>query len=75
MAESVDFEWKHIVLELMNQYARRTQGSFIENKVNLTNQQMDFIRVRLLFFNIETLIRISAAGKPKNSRDISSEKM
>lgn len=29
-----DFKWKDIAIGLMKQYVKRTQGSFIENKVS-----------------------------------------
>eukprot|EP01067_Filipodium_phascolosomae_P008307 Filipodium_phascolosomae@DN7029_c0_g1_i1.p1 len=32
LSEAVDFTWKHIALQLMNQYSNRTQGSYVENK-------------------------------------------
>lgn len=32
MQATQDFTWKRIAFELMKQYSRRTQGSYIENK-------------------------------------------
>ncbi|CEL98035.1 unnamed protein product [Vitrella brassicaformis CCMP3155] len=32
MSQNVDYTWKQIAVELMMQYVKRTQGSFIENK-------------------------------------------
>lgn len=32
MSANVDYTWKKIQFELMKQYVRRTQGTFIENK-------------------------------------------
>lgn len=33
MSRQRDFTWKQVAIELMLQYVKRTQGSFIENKV------------------------------------------
>lgn len=33
MCPDADFTWKSVAVELMLQYVKRTQGSFIENKV------------------------------------------
>ncbi|KAF8817824.1 trehalose-phosphatase, partial [Cardiosporidium cionae] len=33
VSQNVDFSWKELVLEILNLYVDRTQGSFVENKV------------------------------------------
>lgn len=44
MSRQRDFTWKQVAIELMLQYVKRTQGSFIENKVSLLRLSVHTLR-------------------------------
>ena len=51
--------WKHIAFELMVQYVKRTQGSFIENKGSALVWQYDFyVQFHFEFHNSKVIISV-----------------